>query len=946
MSRLPSESASPPSGVSRTGVRSARTRRIRFRLLAAGVGLTLLAAAALFGRRGPATYSPGEGLASDDAITRRLARDAPADLPRVRFKDAAAEAGLRFRHFSGRRSTQLPEDMGSGAAWGDYDDDGDPDLYLVNIDGPLDAAGAERAASGARSALYRNDGDGRFSDVTAETGVAADGCGMGAAWGDYDGDGDLDLVVTRFGTNLLYRNDAGGFTDVSKATGVGAQEGFWTGAAWADYDRDGDLDLHVAGYVRYRRDAGAAGRLSTQFQAQVPFTLNPSSYPPERNLLLRNDGGRFRDVATRAGVDNPTGRSLSAAWADFDADGWPDLYVANDVSDNVLYRNRGDGTFEDRSHAAWVADPRGAMGLAVGDWNGDGDRDIFITHWIAQENALFDSQERSAGPAEAARAAASSGGLRFLDVADQFGLGQIALDYVGWGTAFFDYDNDGRPDLFAANGSTFQRDDDPSRLVAMRNQLFWNAGPERGFFEAGKAAGEALAVENVGRGAAMADYDGDGDLDVVVNVNGGDARLLRNDGGSARGWLQVVLRGGPRRRADGGAGHAGGPFTTTFANGAVVTVTAGGATRMQEIGAQPSYLSQMPPGEAHFGLGSAERVDRLEIAWPDGRTESWRDLPARAVVRVVEGAPPAIVRLERGAPERRESGAAAGTSEGDRQAVLRFWSVLNEATAVRTRGDCAGAVPLYQSALALDPRHEDALYYLGQCEQVLGHNAEAAVAFERLIAVNPASARGHLALGSLLASPASDAPIDLERAEREFRRAHDINREETGPMVRLGEIALVRGDDEEGRRWLESALRTNPKSLEAAFLLGFLRFRARDGEGARHYVARAIRAGSVDVPVQGVLSEGDRRPEPAATTVAGRSLQAIPLAPQATSAAPPPRAAPAAVTLFSAEAATLRRSTAAQGASPPSLEALYDPVVRSLRSIRRRAASRPNLKVR
>ena len=934
------------SGPSRTAARSAKARRTRNLLLAGGVVLTLVAVAALFGRRGPATYSPGEGLASDDAITRRLSRDAPADLPRVRFVDAAGEAGLRFRHFSGRRSTQLPEDMGSGAAWGDYDNDGDPDLYLVNIDGPLDAPQTDRPA---RGALFRNEGNGRFSEIGGKAGVAAAGCGMGAAWGDYDGDADLDLVVTRFGTNLLYRNDGGRFTDVSAATGVGAQEGFWTGAAWADFDRDGDLDLHVAGYVRYRGDASAAGRVSMQFQAQVPFTLNPSSYPPERNLLLRNDGGRFRDVAARAGVDNPTGRSLSAAWADLDADGWPDLYVANDVSDNALYRNRGDGTFEDTSHASWVADPRGAMGLAIGDWNGDGDRDIFITHWIAQENALYDNQAGATAPKEGARPAASAGGLRFLDVADQFGLGQIALDFVGWGTGFFDYDNDGRPDLFAANGSTFQRDDDPSRLVPMKNQLFWNAGQERGFFEAGDLAGDAFAVENVGRGAAIADYDGDGDLDVVVNVNGGEARLLRNEGGHAQGWLRVVLRGKPRRRADDGAGPEGRAFTTTFANGAVVTVTAGGATWMQEIGCQPSYLSQMPPGEAHFGLGGAAGVDRLEIAWPDGRTESFHDLPARAVVRVVEGTPPDIVPSEGGSPQVGRSGAAAAPphidreavrgAPPDREAVLRFWSVLNEATATRTRGDCASAMPLYRQALGLDPRHEDALYYLGQCAQSLGRDAEAREAFERLIAVNPQSARTHLALGTLLASAASDGLFDLEGAEREFRSAHDINREETGPMLRLGEIALVRGDEQEARRWLESAHRTNPKSVEAAFLLGFLHFRARDAAGARDYVARAIRAGTVDAPVRGVLNEGDRKPEAAAAPGVGSP-------PQASPAPSPPRTPPAAVSLFSSEAAALRHVGAAAGASPPGLDALYDPVVRSLDSMRRRAAGGRTLKTR
>ncbi|MEK7798372.1 MAG: CRTAC1 family protein, partial [Acidobacteriota bacterium] len=419
----------------------------------------------------------------------------------------------------------------------------------------------------------------------------------------------------------------GTFTDVSQASRIGSESGFWTGAAWADYDRDGDLDLYVSGYVRYRYDARLAGQSSQQYRAVVPFTLNPSSYPPERNLLFRNDGGTFREVARQAGVDNPTGRSLSAAWCDFDRDGWPDLYVANDISDNAMYRNLGNGRFQDISHSAWVADYRGAMGLGIGDWDNDGDFDIFVTHWIAQENALYDNQ---AAP------------LRFLDVADQVGLGQIALDFIGWGTGFFDFDNDGRLDLFVVNGSTFQRDDDTSRLVPMRNLLFWNAGKKEGFFEAGEAAGSALGVENVGRGAGFADYDGDGDLDLTVLVNGGDARLLRNDGGHEKSFLRVVLRGPRDGRGPHGSTGAAAPAagrrhaTTTFASGALVRITAGGLAQIREIGAGPSYLSGSPPGEVHFGIGEAATVDSLEIVWPSGSRQQFRDLPGTATVTIAE----------------------------------------------------------------------------------------------------------------------------------------------------------------------------------------------------------------------------------------------------------------------------------------------------------------------
>ena len=600
---------SPPAA---PGGRSRRIRARRLTILGAGGFLVAAGAAFILIRPGPEPYTPGIEAASNDAITRRLDRGLPDDLPAVAFVDTAAEAGLHFRHFHGRRSEQLPEDMGSGAAWGDYDDDGDPDLYLVNEDGPLSLSPGEAAKSPAHSALYRNDG-GHFTDVTDTSGTTVRGCGMGAAWGDSDGDGDLDLVVTRFGTIVLLRNEGNGtFVDVSAGSGIGGPRGFWSGASWGDDDGDGDVDLYVTGYVRYRSDPGGA-QTTMQYRALVPAALNPSSYEPERNLLLRNEKGSFHDVARRAGVENLTGRSLSAVLADLDGDGRPDLYVANDVSDNALYRNLGGGRFEDVSHAAWVADYRGAMGLAVGDWDNDLDLDLFITHWIAQENALYDSLGAD---------------RRYLDIADQVGLGQSTLDFVGWGTGFFDYDNDGRLDLFAINGSTFQRDDDPALLQPMRNQLFWNGGRERGFFDVGGAAGVAMLVENVGRGGAPADYDGDGDLDLVVVVNGGEARLLRNEGGNAGGWLRVVLRGAKER----------------FATGAVLTLEAGGARQMRVLGAEPSYLSQSPPGEAHFGLGKVAVVDRLEIRWPSGTRQVLEDLPARATVSVREGEAPRIAR--------------------------------------------------------------------------------------------------------------------------------------------------------------------------------------------------------------------------------------------------------------------------------------------------------------
>jgi len=557
------------------------------------------------------TYLPGEVIMG---LTAGLARELPPDAPRVVFAEVTQGAGIAVRHFPGVRTSQLPEDMGSGAAWGDYDDDGWPDLYVVNMVGPLTLTADQVAASPASNRLYHNNGDGTFTDVSEEAGVDLRGWGMGAAWGDGDGDGDLDLFVSGYGENVYYRNDGNGtFTDQTRATGLGGLHGYWAGVAWGDYDRDGDLDLYVAGYVKYKRPEGQ--QESRQYDVASPVSINPSSFPPERNLLYRNDGGVFSETALPAGVANFEGRSLSATWVDLDEDGWLDLYIANDVSDNVLYHNMGDGTFEDLSHRALVADYRGAMGIAAGDWDGDADLDLFLTHWIAQENALYNNQRSES--LKAGRRAL----LRFMDVADRVGLGQVALDYIGWGTSFFDYDNDGRLDLLVVNGSTFQEPEDPARLIPMKSRLFWNRGAEEGFFDVSAVSGDYFETPQVGRGAAWADYDRDGDEDVFIVNHGGMAVLLRNENGPAHAWLEVSLVGQARNRA---------------ALGARLRLVAGGNVQVRQVGAQGSYCSQNSFIQ-HFGLGLEERVDTLEVYWPSGARQVLVDIPARQILKVTEG---------------------------------------------------------------------------------------------------------------------------------------------------------------------------------------------------------------------------------------------------------------------------------------------------------------------
>jgi hypothetical protein len=564
-------------------------------------------------RERPKPYSPGEKI---EGITSELERGIPEDYPRVRFTDVAQQAGIKFRHFQATRTTQLPEDMGSGAAWGDYDNDGDLDLYVCDIAGPVAASPDEIAASPGGNRLFRNEGDGAFQDVTAAAGVGYKGISMGAAWADFDNDGDLDLAVTNYGPLLLYRNQPDGtFVDVSRSAGLDKYRGFWAGASWTDDDRDGHADLYVCGYVKYVFKPEFAGKASQQYETVIPFMLNPSSYKPERNLLFHNNGdGTFREVSRRAGVENTTGRSLSAAWADFDGDEWPDLYVANDISDNAMFRNLGNGRFEDVSHSAWVADYRGAMGLAVADYDRDGDLDIFVTHWIAQENAFYWNLRLSH------ESGSSPSPFRCTDVADMLGLGQISLQNIGWGTSFFDYDNDGRPDLFAVNGSTFQEESDPTRLVPMKNQLYWQKSPEDGFFEVGAVSGAVFQEFHVGRGAAFADYDNDGDVDVFVINHSDRPLLLRNDGGNKNNWLKVRVQAARSNRSG---------FGTR------VEIQAQGHTQHQEIGSQASYLSQNAL-EAHFGLAQAGTVDRLRVRFPDGVVREMEQLPVNQTVTVQE----------------------------------------------------------------------------------------------------------------------------------------------------------------------------------------------------------------------------------------------------------------------------------------------------------------------
>lgn len=580
-----------------------KRRRLLLRWTIVSGVLTTAAVVWAFAVRRPAEEAvlPGDQV---DGLTNILGEGDRSDVSPIRFRDVTVESGIDFRHFPARRASLLPEDMGSGVACGDYDDDGYPDLYFVNIAGNI-LPGAEIDASRGRSRLYHNVEGRYFEDVTDQAGVGFVGAGMGAAWGDYDNDGDLDLYVTAYGDNVLYENmDGRTFRNVTGQAGV-QDSRFSTGCSWADYDRDGDLDLYVCNYVDFvfrQRDRGVVNR---QYATEQPYTLNPSAYRAQANSLFRNNGdGTFTDVADAAGVHNPEGRSLSASWADFNNDGWQDLYVANDVSSNGVFRNNGDGTFTDVGAPSLAADYRGAMGIAIGDFDGDLDEDMIVTHWIAQENALFRNMA-----IDPATGGSRDGRLWFMDQADTYGLGQISLDMVGWATGFVDFDNDGYRDLWILNGSTLEKAENHALLESQRPFLF-RLNADRRFVEVGASAAPIMSRPIVARGGAQLDFNADGLVDLAWLIHGGNAVVLENVTHSASHWLRVELR------------QTGG---NTRALGARVYVTSGGHTQMITVGVGSSYLSQNE-STLQFGLDDVNHIDELRIVWPDGQEDIHRSV--------------------------------------------------------------------------------------------------------------------------------------------------------------------------------------------------------------------------------------------------------------------------------------------------------------------------------
>jgi hypothetical protein len=525
--------------------------------------------------------------------------------PPITFTDVARAAGITFRHDNAASPEKyLIETMGAGAAWLDYDNDGYLDLYLVNSA----ATHAYKPPQPLRGALYHNNHDGTFTDVTAKAGVAAEGLfGMGLAAGDYDNDGFPDLYIIGYNRSVLYHNNGDGtFRDVT-ATAKVANAGNWgSSGAWFDYDRDGWLDLVVVNYVDWSPENNPAC-----YEQQRRAYCHPNKFHGQKPALFHNNhDGTFTDVSARSGVGAKRGNGLGVVCFDADGDGWQDIFIANDSMQNYLYRNRHDGTFEEVSLEAGVAfgengQAEAGMGVDAGDYNNDGRLDLFVTHLDLEFNRLY----------------RNTGGGTFEDATFVGKMGYHTFHMSGFGTKFMDYDNDGWRDIFIANGhvldnvSLFHAD----TAYAEKKVMFRN---NRGKFEpVTDSLGPDFAVPRVSRAAAVADFDNDGDLDILVSNNGQAPQLFRNDGGNREHWLEVRLTG-TRSNRDG--------------IGARVKVTAGGAAQVDEAKGGASYQSAHDP-RLHFGLGDATRVDSIEIRWPSGTVDKLVGLPADRTVSVKEG---------------------------------------------------------------------------------------------------------------------------------------------------------------------------------------------------------------------------------------------------------------------------------------------------------------------
>ncbi|MGB2634856.1 MAG: CRTAC1 family protein [Candidatus Acidiferrum sp.] len=534
------------------------------------------------------------------AAERTLSQEKP-----IQFTNVTRSAGIKFTHFKGNKGTSINlEEFGPGVCVADFDGDGWQDIYFVNARDLYDRG------IKVQNALYHNNGDGTFTDVTDKAGVPGTGFGLGCVWGDYDNDGHPDLFVTQYGRNVLYHNNGDGtFTDVTDKAGVAGMDFgtyFHSGAVFFDYDRDGKLDLYVGSYVAFPPGAQRYCKLGG-----LTSSCPPSAYQGSPSILYHNNGdGTFTNVTKKAGIYQPNGKNLAVGVGDYDNDGWPDLFVANDGISAYLYHNEHNGTFkEDGSITGMAFTAQGltmaAMCISLGDYNNDGWLDLFISDFQGSSDHVWKNDGH---------------GL-FDEVSDSAGITSPTHSVLSFGGGFFDYDNDGWLDLFIANGHVYPEIEQifPDVHYKQINSLFHNDGHGK-FIDVTKTSGDGFSTPSVGRGVAFADFDNDGFVDLVVANNNDPPLLLHNSGGNGNHFVSFKLTGTKSNRD---------------AIGARLKLTAGAMTQIREIQSGGSYMSQSDL-RAHFGLASAANIDKLEITWPSGAKQTFSNFPADQFYSIVE----------------------------------------------------------------------------------------------------------------------------------------------------------------------------------------------------------------------------------------------------------------------------------------------------------------------